>query len=242
MPDDLGLLGLAADDSGNVYGAVVSTNPKANGLWIFDGMTGEGDHVAGTEEILFPNAIGFDDAGNVYVTDSIMGAVWRVTEDGSPEVWIQDPLLEGDESIGFGIPLGANGIDISEDTVYVGVLELASIVTVPILEDGSAGEATVWAELPEGNHVDGIALDADGNVIVAAPTINAVLLVHADGTVDTLASGGEDGLDAPASVVFSVDDEGHQAIYAVNFSVAVAPPGGVGPALVKIDLSDSEMS
>ncbi len=242
VEDDIGLLGLAVSESGDVFGAVVSTNAEANGLWRFDGMTGAGEQVAGTEAILLPNAIAFDEAGNVYVTDSVMGAVWRITEDGAVDVWVQDLLLEGNESIGFGIPIGANGIDIHDDTVYVGVLETSSIVTIPIMEDGSAGEATVWAELPEGNHVDGIALDADGNVIVAAPTINAVLLVHADGMVETLATGGEDGLDAPASVVFSVDDDGHQSIYAVNFSVAVAPPGGVGPALLRIDLGESEMS
>lgn len=143
MSDDLGLLGLAVDADGNVYGGVLSSNPEANGVWMFDAMTGEGEQIPGTEAIQLANAIVFGEDGTMYVTDSIMGAVWSVDEDGSVETWLQDPLLEGDGSIGFPFPIGANGIDITEDTVYVGVFEVASIVAVPIMSDGSAGEATV---------------------------------------------------------------------------------------------------
>lgn len=82
-------------------------------------------------------------------------------------------------------------------------------------------------------------MDSDGNIIVAGPTINEVFRVDDEGTVETLASG-EDGMDAPASVVYRVDDDGQQTIYTVNFSVAVAPPGGAGPALLKIDAGELE--
>ena len=234
MEDDLGVLGLAVDADGNVYGAVFSANEEANGVWKFDAMAGEGEHIAGTEAIQLANAIAFGDDGTMYVTDTIMGAVWSVAEDGTVETWIQDPLLEGDSSAGFPFPIGANGIDVEADTIYVGVLELATIVAIPIMSDGSAGEASVWAQLPEDHLVDGIVLDSEGNVIVAAPTINQVFQVDAEGNIDILADV-DNGLDAPASVAYYVDEDDHAIIYAVNFSVAVAPPGGAGPALVKID-------
>jgi sugar lactone lactonase YvrE len=235
---DLGLLGLAVDEDGYVYGAVVSSNPEANGVWIFDPMTGEGEHIPGTEDILLANALVVGEDA-LYVTDSISGAVWSIYEDGTVEVWIQDSLLVGNEILEFGFPIGANGIDISGDSVFVGVLELATIVEVPIMEDGSAGEASVWAQLPEAHLVDGIVVDPDGNIIVAAPTVNEVVIVSDDGEVEALAIV-DDGLDGPASVVYYADEDGNEMVYAVNFSVAVTPPGGHGPALLEISLSEDE--
>lgn len=231
---DLGMLGVAANDVGDVYAAVVSSNPDVNGVWKFAAETGEEEKVPGTDGVLFPNAVAFGDNGEVYVTDSVMGAVWLIEDGGTAEVWLQDPLLTGNESLGFGIPLGANGIDVQDGTVYVGVIELASIVAIPIMDDGTAGEASVWAKLPAGNHVDGIILDDDGNVIVAAPTSNLVLRVSEGGAMEALATV-SDGLDAPASVAYYVDADGNASIYTVNFSIAVNPPGGAGPALIIID-------
>jgi sugar lactone lactonase YvrE len=108
-------------------------------------------------------------------------------------------------------------------------------VTVPILSDGSAGSATLWAQLPVGNLVDGIALDVHGNVYVAAPTINSIVRVNVDGSIDTLATAA-DNLDAPTSIAFGTGKGNRQSVYVVNFSVAIAPPGGAGPSLVRIQV------
>ena len=234
-PGDIGLIGLATDAPGNVYGGVFSANPDAHGVWKFDRKTGVEERVAGTEDILFPNSIAFDKRGTMYITDSIMGAVWRVLRQGSAELWIQDPLLEGDGSAGFPFPIGANGIAVGHNTVYVGVTELTSIVTVPILPDGSAGSASLWAQLPPNNFVDGIALDVHGNVYIAAPANNEVQRVNVDGTLETLATA-SDGLDGPTSVAFGTSKGDRQSVYAVNFSIALGTPLGAGPGLVKIDV------
>lgn len=235
---DIGLLGIAANSDGDIYGAVVSTNPEANGIWRFDADTGAADKLAGTESIMFPNAVAFGDNGDVYATDSIMGAVWVIRDGESAEVWLNDDLITGNNSLGFGVPLGANGIDVQDRTVYVGVLELASIMAIPIMEDGSAGEASVWAQLPAGNHVDGIILDNNGNVIVAAPTSNLVLQVSPDGSVEALATV-SDSLDAPASVAYYLDANGNASVYVTNFSVAVNPAGGAGPSIMQISLNNN---
>jgi sugar lactone lactonase YvrE len=56
------------------------------------------------------NGIALDKGGNVYVTDTIGGAVWRVPADGGAATkWFESPLLLGDGSFNFGFPLGANG-------------------------------------------------------------------------------------------------------------------------------------
>jgi hypothetical protein len=53
------------------------------------------------------NALTFDTAGNLYVSDSFQGIIWRTGPGGGAgTVWAQDPLL-----IPNGVPpFGANGI------------------------------------------------------------------------------------------------------------------------------------
>ena len=41
-----------------------------------------------------PNALAFDRAGNVYLSDSFQGAIWRAgPQDGRPTAWVRDALL-----------------------------------------------------------------------------------------------------------------------------------------------------
>ena len=238
---DLGLLGLDVDDDGNVYGVVMSADNALRGAWRFDPGTGEAERLPGTEQIAFPNAVVVDD-GTLYISDTSgadgRGAVWRVRAEGEAEIWAQSDLLAGDGSAGFGAPLGPNGIDVHDGTVYVGLTEPAAIAAIPIAEDGSSGEVTIFADLktsgPEDAPivVDGIAVDDDGRVYVAAPTIHEVLLVAADGAdVDTVASA-SDGLDAPSSVVI-----GNGVLYVANFSAALAAfTNETGPSIVQVPL------
>jgi sugar lactone lactonase YvrE len=235
MEGDPGLLGLATDEDGNVYGGVVSTNPDANGVWKFDAETGDAQRIEGSEGIMLANAIAFDENGTMYITDSIVGAVWRAIAGEPAELWIQDALLEGDSSFGYPFPIGANGIAVSEEHVYVAVTETGLIIAIPVADDGSAGSPSVWSEMEEGVLPDGLSVDNEGNVYIAAPTVNQILRVHEDGTVETLAEE-SDGLDAPSSLIYAQDEDGNRVLYAVNYSIAIAPPGGAGPALLKIPL------
>src|SRR5436190_9289219 len=57
---DFGLLGLAVDVQGNVYGAVQSADPAANGVWRFDRFTGDAMRIPGTAAMLLPNGLAFD--------------------------------------------------------------------------------------------------------------------------------------------------------------------------------------
>lgn len=237
---DFGLLGLAVDAPGNVYGAVQSGNPAAQGVWKFDRKSGAESRVSGTENILLPNSVTFDKRGDMYVTDTILGAIWKVPKKGSASVWIQDSSLEGTGDFGFGFPIGANGIAVRQNVVYASVTETSSIVTVPIMPDGSAGGATLWAQLPDTEFPDGIALSAHGDMYVAMPFSNSVIRVDSDGSVSTVADV-SDGLDAPSSVAFGTSHGDRRSLYTVNFSVALAPPGGAGPALVRIDVGELGM-
>ncbi len=165
--------------------------------------------------------------------------------DGTAGQWLQHTLLEGDESIGFPFPVGANGIALNEagETVYVAVLEKGTVVAIPIEDDGSAGEPAVHTEFTDAQApvlLDGIALDAAGNLYVAQPAVNTVVRVTPAGAIETVGTQA-DQLDGPASVVVATDANGTEQLYVANFSVALAPlvpPGGAGPGIVMIPLSD----
>ncbi len=241
QPDDFGLLGLTVDEDGNVLGGVVSKNPAANGVWRFDADSGDAQRLPGTEKISFANAV-IVDGDNIYVTDTQgpggKGAVWRVPKEGDAAIWAQGGALAGTGAAGFGFPLGPNGIDVYDGTVYVGLTEPAKIVAIPIKDDGSAGEVTVFADLTKAApgdapiFVDGIDFDEDGNVYVAAPLIHFIFEVSSDGKDVTVVADAGDNLDSPASVAI-----GEDALYIANFSAALGESSnGKGPSIVRVPI------
>ena len=256
-----GFLGLAVDAMGNVYGAAQWAG--STGVYKFDRKTGEETLIAGTEQIEFPNSVAFDKTGNLYVTDTNstglmnplnpgdvpLGAVWRIGRDGGVEKWAEDPLLGGTGFFGFPGPIGANGIAYRHGVLYVANSEQATILTIPVRKDGSAGDVSVMAQLPPlaadpavapftlPAVPDGIALDVHGNIYVAVIVQSAILRVNTDGSFDILAHDlDREDLDLPSSVAFGTGNGMKQTLFAVN--LAIGPPGGAGPALLSIDVGE----
>ena len=229
---DFGLIGITEGPDGAVYGGVFSGNPDAVGVWRIDVSTGDVERIAGSEVISLPNDVAFGADGTMYISDSIGGSVWRVPEGGSAEPWLDDPLLQGNGDFGFPFPIGANGIDVSGDTVYVGVSETLQVVTIPINADGSAGVAEMLATYEA--VVDGMAVAADGTVYTAHPGANVIARLAPGGEIEIVAEVG-DGLDAPASVALYSDADGNMTAYASNHSIAQGGPLGAGPGVVAID-------
>jgi sugar lactone lactonase YvrE len=240
---DLGLLGLAADARGNVYGGVQSLNPDANGVWIFDTKTGEANRIPGSEVVGLANDVAFDKRGNLYITDSLLGAIWRVPRAGSIEPWsIGDPNLAGTGALGLGVPIGANGIEYRHGTLYVAVTEQFSLVSVPIAVDGSAGDSSIVATFAPDSFgfpgaPDGIALDVHGNVYVALIAQQKVAKVTPSGDVSDAATG--ELFDWPSSIAFGTGMGDKQTLFAVNFSIGESsgdPFPRPGPSLLAIDM------
>lgn len=223
-----GVIGLAVDAPGNVYATVSAGDPAATGVYKIE-RDGSFARLPGTEAIGFPNGVTLDKRGNIYVTDTTAGAVWRIpARGGSAELWFESPLLEGDGSAGLGIPIGANGIAYRHNAVVVANSEGARLLHIPIEPDGTAGEATVLAEDPALYGADGIAFDVHGNVWVAVIVQSTIVRVSPGGDFDTIATAA-DGLDFASSVAFGKQSE----MWVVNF--AIGPPGGPGPALLRFD-------
>ena len=231
---DFGLLGLATDAVGNVYGAVQAANPDVNGVWRFDGTTGEATRLPGSEAIQIANGLAFGKRGTLYVTDSLLGAIWRVPPGGEAEIWLQDPLLTGDGSLGLFI--GANGIAYRHGVLYVTNTERLTLLTVPVLGNGSAGDLSLRTTFPVGFNPDGLALDVFGNAYVAINIQNTIMRVAHDGSQNVVAAG--DPLDFPSSVAFGNTRGNRRNLFAVNFSIGelFGIPGGFGPALLRIGL------
>lgn len=228
-----GPLGLAVDAPGHLYVAVASFDAATQGVYRVR-PDGTSERLAGTGGILFPNGVALDTRGNVYATDSILGAVWRIPPRGTAELWFQDPLLEGTGEAGLGFPIGANGIAVRHNQVIVANTEGARIVRIPVEPDGSPGDPEVFAEGSSLFGADGIALGVHGSVYVAVNPQSTLLRVDGDGSVTTLATSG-DGLDNPASLAFGTGRGDRKSLFVTNFAIFSASPT---PALLEVAVGE----
>jgi len=225
-----GPLGLTVDAAGTVYAAVASMDPASQGVYRVT-ANGTASRLAGTEAIAFPNDLTFDHKGNLFVTDTAGGAVWRIPRGGTAELWVDDPLLQGTGELGVGVPLGANGIAHHRNALVVANTEGARLLRIPILPDGTAGEVGVMVEDPAIFGVDGIALDVRGSVYAAVNAQNAI--VRADGGGFTTIADADDGINGVSAVAFGTGMGDRRSLFAVNFGVFSPAPT---PALLKVEV------
>lgn len=145
-----------------------------------------------------PNGLALDRAGNLYVSDSFQGVIWRVTGPGQVNVWKRDTALISTKEL----PFGANGITFTPhgDALLVANSGEGTIVTIAVSRDGSAGAVSLLAHgivVP-----DGIAFGPAGNLWVLSPAAKdyAVLVLSPAG--ERLGSIGTEGFNGPTSLDF----------------------------------------
>jgi sugar lactone lactonase YvrE len=180
--DDSNLLGLAVDAEENVYACVWGyNNPSVNGVWRVDPDGGKELvlPIPGAYWGSIPNALAFDEDGNLYATDSGSGSIWRLEANGESGLWVQDDLLLGDY-------FGANGIAYRNRALWVMNTDRGRIVRIPIERDGNPGPPETFVESPDLVGADGGQFDILGNLYVAVYYQGLLARVSPRGKVEIL--------------------------------------------------------
>jgi sugar lactone lactonase YvrE len=207
--------------------AVESAVPADAGIWripraAFGDPTVSPSRIAPLPTAAFPNGLAFDAHGNLYIADSTLGRIWRLTRGSStPTVWATSPLFDptGASFDGLALP-GANGMKVHDGVVYTSNTSTDEILAIPIGPDGTAGPVSVRYHLDE---PDDFAIARDGTMYVALNVPDLFVRVTPDGHVTTLFSGA-DGLDNPSAALFSPGRRGHDLLYITNSAYFGAAP------------------
>ena len=174
------LLGIAFDRAGSLYvcdlqqAAVLRLRPGADSFEPFSRPSGAAMRI--------PNVVVIDDEGGlVYVSDS--------HGDGAgPGIWRYD-IETGDGGLWYGGDLDwANGMVLTPDRSAILVAESwgRRVTRIPILPDGGAGEAEVYLTVGDDIVIDGLALDAGGDLLLMCYAPSRIYRRHAGGELELL--------------------------------------------------------
>jgi sugar lactone lactonase YvrE len=205
-------LGLAFDTAGNLYvanfggGNVLKFSPP------FTSNSLPAASYAVCTPVLFVdcglNAIAFDGSGDLYVSDSFGGKIYKIDlPAGTVSLFVSDELLKPAPLPHGFPPFGANGLAFSKDGT---TLFVANTADDRILKVNVTSKA-VSAFAESINGADGILFDLLGRLWVAANQADEVVALDADGRVierrgsfDGIGpDGAPKGLLFPASIVLS---------------------------------------
>jgi sugar lactone lactonase YvrE len=168
------------------------------------------------------NALTFDGLGNVYVSDSFQGTIWKTGQSGGlATAWITSPLLTT-----AGVPpFGANGLRFNKarNALFVANTGSDQIIKIPVTS-GSPGTPAIYVNSING--ADGLVIDHDDNIWVAANQADEIVVLDPTGKViakhgdfDGLTKKGvARGLLFPASLEFSRDRD---TLYVTNLGLDI---------------------
>jgi sugar lactone lactonase YvrE len=169
------------------------------------------------------NALTFDGAGNVYISDSFQGIIWRKTGPGcgAATAWVTSPLLQTS-----GVPpFGANGLKFNRAGSVLLVANTGNdqIIRIPV-SGGVPGTPEVFVNSING--ADGLAIDRDDNIWVAANQSDEIVVLDASGKaiakLGDFDGVGRDGVPRgllfPATPVFSKDRDW---LYVTNLALDI---------------------
>jgi SMP-30/gluconolaconase/LRE-like protein len=165
------------------------------------------------------NALTFDTAGTVYVSDSFRGIIWTTGPNGGvATIWKQDPRLTTTATPPNGVPpFGANGLAFNNafTRMFVANTGNDTVVDIAVTNSGGslqAGAATVLTNSING--ADGLLVDRHDNIWVAANQADEIVVIDPTGKAiaklgdfDGVKDGVTRGLLFPASPDFSRDGD-----------------------------------
>jgi sugar lactone lactonase YvrE len=171
------------------------------------------------------NALTFDAAGNVYISDSFQGTIWLFSPQaagkacGVATAFVTDPLLLPNiknQEPKSEPPFGANGIEFNkaQDALFVANTAIDTIIEIPVSGTGTANPAVAgngpFVLTHSINGADGIAIDGKDNIWVAANQADEIVVIDKTGKAiakfgdfNGVQNGKTNGLLFPASPAFS---------------------------------------
>jgi sugar lactone lactonase YvrE len=190
---------------------VLTVDPRTGSSSVFTTIPGGAD--AG------PNVLTFDHAGNVYISDSFQGTIWKTGPGGGdPTAWKTDELLAT-----TGVPpFGANGLAFNNagTTLFVCNTGSDTVVQIPVGAGGNASTASVFVNSVNG--CDGLIIDEHDNLWIAANQADEIVVLNPSGRVIAKLGdfGGIDPHGSPRGLLFpaSLARHGH-FIYVTNLSL-----------------------
>jgi sugar lactone lactonase YvrE len=212
---------------------VVTVNPQTGENEVFTTITDltPGDSEEANAVNPGPNVLTFDKDGNVYISDSFQGIIWRTDKHGhNLTQWAAGSLLQPN-----GVPpFGANGLAFNKkgDTLFVANTSTDQIIKIPVA-----------TRIPEVfvnsvNGADGLIIDKHDNLWICANQADEIVVLEPKqgrviaklGDFNGLTKGGAPrGLLFPASLVRVGD-----WIYVTNLSLNLPAATGV-PATAAVD-------
>jgi len=181
---------------------VLTVDPVSGASRVFSDISSGGQQQPGL------NVLTFDRTGNVYVSASFAGAVYKIAPDGgAAATWVQSDLLKT-----TGVPpFGANGLAFNraQTTLFVNNTGSDTVVKIPVNANGTAGAPAVFVNSVNG--ADGLIIDEHDNLWIAANQADEIVVIDPSGRIIAKLGdfGGLDhegapiGLLFPASLVFS---------------------------------------
>jgi sugar lactone lactonase YvrE len=198
--------GLAIDAAGNLFVSdssshtirQISPNGTVTTLAGSPGLFGSADGVGGAARFYSPQGLAIDGSGNLFVADASNDTIRKVTSAGVVTTLAGSPKNSGSiDGVGSdarfyapdGLTLGGNGTLYVGDTYNHTIRKITPDGTVTTLAGlpGAVGVADGTGSAARFDYPEGLAIGADGSILVADRLNNAICRVTTAGAVTTLA-------------------------------------------------------
>ena len=172
------------------------------------------------------NEMAFDDAGNLYITDSLQATIFKVPAGGgSITPWCSSPLFAG--NLGAPLPFGTNGIKLGPDGASLYVVEtfdpldasLSHVYKVNLVAHPGPADLSTFATFGGGVIADSLAFGASGKLYVSLAGSSQIAVLAPSGA-ELSRLGGPAGssipLDNPAGLAF---DDSRKSLLVANHAI-----------------------
>ena len=228
-----------------IYAAIAAPGSNGHGIWRVT-LDGRAQQVHRLDRAITPQGLAFR-GGELFVSDSAQGAIWRLTvrtsavqstQMGPPSVssegtdlWFRHGLLQGVRGIAFITARTRDGISGQTLYLYAASHDTGRIVRIRV-PGGATDEGTAIETVVQNSSLltgaDGIAFDEAGHLYVAVNDEDRLVRIKAEPDLATTVLAQGSPLQSPAAVVL------HEGMLYVANSAVDAGGQAARPAILKM--------